>query len=204
MVITDEPAVQSARLLSLGPNCIQATSSTCSRYLCYSIDAESCSSLPKSSQWSKAGFGSRVWTQNYTLCHDLKLKIKVPSNKILRLTPSVNLDLITCISPFPHDLIYSPYSPKVLVFSPNARPFFPNFNSLWVQASRRDLSVVAQAFHTLLYKTYILQEWVTHLKSGRLWLTLLFSIKHSSDKSFKLFLYVSFEKSISQRVNGWV
>ena len=50
MVITDEPAVQSARLLSLGSNCIQATSSTCSRYLCYSIDAESCSSIPKSSK----------------------------------------------------------------------------------------------------------------------------------------------------------
>ena len=44
----------------------------------------------------------------------MKLKIKVPSNKVLRLTPSVNLDLITCISPFPHDLIDSPYSPKVL------------------------------------------------------------------------------------------
>ena len=70
----------------------------------------------------------------------------------LRLTPSVNLDLITRISPFPHDLIYSPYSPKVLVFSPNARPLFPNFNSLWVQASRRDLSVLAQAFHTRSYK----------------------------------------------------
>ena len=58
MVITDEPAVQSARLLSVRSNCIQATSGTCSRYLCYSIDAESCSSIPKSSKWSKAGFGS--------------------------------------------------------------------------------------------------------------------------------------------------
>ena len=90
--------------------------------------------------------------QHKIILYVMMWNLKVPPNKNLRLTPSANLDLITCISPFPRDLIYSPYSPKVLVFSPNARPFFPNFNSLWVQASRRDLSVLAQAFHTRSYK----------------------------------------------------
>ena len=46
VVVTYEAAVQSVQLLSLGSNCIHV----CSHYLCYSIDVESYSSMPKSSK----------------------------------------------------------------------------------------------------------------------------------------------------------
>ena len=78
------------------------------------------------------------------------------------------------------------YSPKVLVFSPNARSFFPIFNSLWVQASRTDLSVLAQAFHTRSYKTYIQKTfWLSQYKCKflvRKWNIYGIFVKHAHRK----------------------
>ena len=72
-----------------------------------------------------------------------------------------------------------------------------------LSTSVTDLSVVAETFYTRSYKTYIHKNEI-RTSSSRLKLTLLFSFKHSADESFKLFLYVSFEKGISQRINCWV
>ena len=148
MVITDEPAVQSARLLSLRSNCIQATSGTCSRYLCYSIDAESCSSIPKSSKWSKAGFGS-------SRCEHKIILSWCETKKFHRIRTCVSHHLWNLIlSPFPCIL----YSLRVqrFLFSLLMRRFFPNFNSLWVQASHvyQSFTELLKPF-TLVHKVYL-------------------------------------------------
>ena len=127
MVITDEPAVQSARLLSLGSNCIQATSSTCSRYLCYSIDAESCSSIPKSSKWSKAGFGSS-WCKHKIILSWSETKKFHP----IRTCVSHHLWSLILRRPFTCILYF--LRVQRFFFFLLMRHFFPNFNSLWVQA----------------------------------------------------------------------
>ena len=146
MVITDEPAVQSARLLSLAPKLYPSNKQ---HMLTLSVVTRLMQSVARVRQnrASEAKRALLAGCEHNIILYIMMWNLKVPSNRNLRLTLPVNLDLMTCISPFSHDLLYSPYSPKVLVFSPIARPFFPNFNSLWVQASRTDLSVLAQAFH---------------------------------------------------------
>ena len=160
MVITDEPAVQSARLLSLGSNCIQATSTTCSRYLCYSIDAESCSSIPKSSKWSKAGFGSSRCKQKIILSWSETKKFHP-----IRTCVSHHLWSLILRRPFPCIL----YSLRVqrFLFSLLMRHFFQisirfeskphTFISLLLNCSSLSHSFIKD-LHP------ILQEWVTHVK----------------------------------------
>ena len=113
--------------------------------------------------------------------HDVILK--VPSNKHFRLPSLCELD------PFPNIL----HSLRVqrFLFSLLIRLFFPNSNSL--SASQIYLAVSSQTFHRLLSPTS--SKIKSRVLSQGLVKIVVFSLKHSANKSFKLFLYVSFKKA---------
>ena len=101
-----------------------------------------------------------------------------------------------------------PHCPLVLVPSLNT-----SASKLWFETNRQGIAgpktAACDTWHNPLSKAvlptnikiYVLKKW----SSGRLYLV-TFPLKknHLTDKPFKLFLYVSFEKSIRQWVNGRV
>ena len=105
-------------------------------------------------------------------------------------------------------IVRSPSPPLVLVPSLNT-----SASKLWFETNRQGFAdpktAACDAWHNPLSKAvlptnikiYVLQKW----SSGRLY-TVTFppKLNHLTDKPFKLFLYVSFEKSIRQWVNGRV
>ena len=102
------------------------------------------------------------------------------------------------------------YSHRPLVLVPSLNT---SVSKLWFETNRQGIAgpktAACDAWHNLLSKAvlptnikiYVLQKW----SSGRLYsVTFPPKLNHLTDKPFKLFLYVSFEKSIRQWVNGRV
>ena len=124
--------------------------------------------------------------------------LKVPSDK------NFLLPLLSELDPksFPN-ILHSLRVQRFFFFSPHTPFFFfSKFQLAFSQESQIHLAVSSQAFHRLLSPT------PSKIESRVLWQGLVkidvLSLKHSANKSFKLFLYVSFKKGISQRVNGRV